>query len=54
LHGFIKKDQKTPKKDENQPCSSDRFLDPDNESITLQTMKKAANAVGMRLRIELA
>jgi antitoxin HicB len=35
-------------------CSLDRLLDPNNEAITLQTMKKAANAVGMRLRIELA
>ncbi len=31
-----------------------RLLDPDNESITLQTMKRAAQALGKRLRIEIA
>jgi len=34
--------------------SLDRLFDPSNESITLLTMKKAANAVGRRLKIELA
>ena len=34
-------------------CSLDRLLDPSNESITLLTMKKAANAVGRRIKIEL-
>ena len=34
-------------------CSLDRLLDPSNDSITLLTMKKAANAVGRRLKIEL-
>ena len=34
-------------------CVLDRLLDPHNESVTLQTMKKAASAVGRRLRIEL-
>lgn len=32
----------------------DRFLDPENEAVTLQTMQKAARAVGRRLRLELA
>jgi antitoxin HicB len=32
----------------------DRLLSPSNESITLQTMKKAADAVGRTLKIELA
>ena len=35
-------------------CSLDRLLDPSNESITLLTMKKAANAIGHRLKTELA
>ena len=30
-----------------------RLLDPDNESITLLTLKKAANVLGKKLRIEL-
>lgn len=34
-------------------CSLDRLLDPSNESVTLLTMKKAANAIGRRLKIEL-
>ena len=34
--------------------SLDRLLDPKNESITLQTMERAAQALGKRLRIELA
>lgn len=32
----------------------DRFLDPDNDSVTLQTMQNAAQAVGRRLKLELA
>ena len=32
----------------------DRFLDPDNDSVTLQTMQSAAKAVGRSLRLELA
>ena len=32
----------------------DRLLNPSDESITLQTMKKAACAVGRSLKIELA
>ncbi|MCW5699600.1 MAG: XRE family transcriptional regulator [Rhodospirillales bacterium] len=32
----------------------DRFLDPDNDSVTLQTMQNAAKAVGRSLRLELA
>ncbi len=34
--------------------SLERLLDPINESVTLHTMKKAASALGKRLRIELA
>jgi DNA-binding Xre family transcriptional regulator len=32
----------------------DRLLDPSNPSITLQTMDRAARALGKKLRIELA
>jgi hypothetical protein len=31
----------------------DRLLDPDNESVTLATLTRAAHAVGRRLRMEL-
>lgn len=31
----------------------DRLLDPDNESVTLHTMKKAAEAVGLKLELQL-
>jgi predicted XRE-type DNA-binding protein len=31
----------------------DRLLDPDNESITLLTLKKAASIMGKKLRLEL-
>lgn len=31
----------------------DRFLDPGNDAVTLQTLTRAANAVGRGLRIEL-
>lgn len=31
----------------------DRLLDPDNEGVTLHTLKRAAAVVGMRLEIEL-
>jgi len=34
-------------------CSLDRLLDPSNDSITLLTMKKAANAIGRTIKIEL-
>ncbi|MDO9529609.1 MAG: hypothetical protein Q7J27_10680 [Syntrophales bacterium] len=34
--------------------SLDRLLDPYNESVTFYTMKKAASAVGRKLKIELA
>jgi len=30
-----------------------RLLDPDNESITLLTLKRAANVLGKRIRLEL-
>jgi antitoxin HicB len=32
----------------------DRLLDPDNPSVTLDTLQRAATAVGRRLRLELA
>jgi hypothetical protein len=32
----------------------DRLLDPDNESVTLGTLSRAAHAVGRKLRLELA
>jgi antitoxin HicB len=32
----------------------DRLLDPENKSVTLSTLRRAASAVGKRLRIELA
>jgi antitoxin HicB len=32
----------------------DRLLDPDNPSVTLLTLEKAARALGQRIRIELA
>lgn len=35
-------------------ASLDRFLDPENTSVTLNTMVNAAKAVGKRLRIEVA
>jgi antitoxin HicB len=31
----------------------DRLLDPDNTSVTLRTLQKAASIVGRRLRLEL-
>jgi DNA-binding phage protein len=31
----------------------DRLLDPDNESVTLDTLTRAAQAVGRQLRLEL-
>ncbi|HEY0441025.1 MAG TPA: helix-turn-helix transcriptional regulator [Xanthobacteraceae bacterium] len=31
----------------------DRLLDPENESVTLATLSRAANAVGRQLRFEL-
>lgn len=34
-------------------ASLDRFLDPENTSVTLNTMVNASKAVGKRLRIEL-
>jgi DNA-binding Xre family transcriptional regulator len=32
----------------------DRLLDPDNGSVTLQTLERAAQALGKRLRVEFA
>ena len=34
--------------------SLNRLLDPENQSITLQTMERAAQALGKRLKIEIA
>ncbi len=34
--------------------SLDRLLDPENTSITLLTMERAAKAMGMRIKIELS
>lgn len=34
-------------------ASLNRLLDPSNPSVTLQTLERAANALGKRLRIEL-
>ncbi len=31
----------------------DRLLDPENDSVTLQTLKRAAEVIGKRLRLEL-
>ena len=35
-------------------ASLDRLLDPQNKSVTLQTLERAAEALGKRLRIEFA
>lgn len=32
----------------------DRLLDPENDSVTLQTLERAARALGKRLRVEFA
>jgi antitoxin HicB len=32
----------------------DRLLDPDNQSVTLSTLRRAATAIGRSLRVELA
>ncbi len=34
-------------------ASLERLLDPTNESVTLQTMKKAASVLGRKLKLEL-
>jgi antitoxin HicB len=34
-------------------ASLNRLLDPENESVTLQTMDRAANALGKHLHLEL-
>ena len=34
--------------------SLDRLLDPNNESVTLHTLRKAAHAIGRTVRVELA
>lgn len=35
-------------------ASLDRLLDPDNASVTLLTLERAAKALGRRIRVELA
>ena len=35
-------------------ASVDRLLDPENNAVTLQTLERAAEALGKRLRIEFA
>ena len=35
------------------PAQADRMLDPDNESVTLGTLARAAHAAGRKLRLEL-
>ena len=37
----------------NSRAAVNRLLDPENESITLLTLKKAANVLGKKLRLEL-
>ena len=34
--------------------SLDRLLDPENEAVTFNTLKKAANALGKKLMVRLA
>ncbi|HHC23986.1 MAG TPA: Fis family transcriptional regulator [Desulfobacterales bacterium] len=34
--------------------SLSRFLDPENQSVTLETIKKAASVLGRKIRFELA
>jgi len=57
LQEAINKEQLTKTALAAQLCTSraavNRLLDPDNESITLLTLKKAANVLGKKLRLEL-
>jgi DNA-binding Xre family transcriptional regulator len=57
LQEAIKKDHLTKTDLAAQLCTSraavNRLLDPENESITLLTLKKAANVLGKKLRLEL-
>ena len=39
---------------ETSPSQLDRLLDPDNTSITLESLERLARAVGKRLKVELA
>lgn len=41
------------KRMESSRSALDRLLDPENDSVTLATLIKAANAVGRQLRLEL-
>ena len=61
LHGFIKKSQKTPQTDlqlarrmKTSRSALERLLDPDNPSVTLLTLERAARALGKSITIELA
>ncbi len=38
---------------QDQPHQVDRLLDPENQSVTLQTLTRAAHAVGRTLHLEL-
>ena len=57
LQEAIEKEQLTKTALAAQLCTSraavNRLLDPENESITLLTLKRAANVLGKKLRLEL-
>jgi predicted XRE-type DNA-binding protein len=57
LQEIIKKEQLTKTalatRLETSRAAVDRLLDPENESITLLTLKKAANVLGKKLRFQL-
>lgn len=38
----------------NNDCGNDRLLDPNNASVTLDTIERAARVIGKRVRFELA
>jgi hypothetical protein len=56
-HGFIKKRRVTKAALARQMNTSraqlDRLLDPENQSVTLRTVARAANILGMKVQIEL-
>ena len=59
LHGLVKKTQNISKTDmakrlKTSRSQLDRLLDPDNETITLQTASRAAAVLGMTLEINLS
>ena len=61
LYAFVKKTQKTPareidlalKRMQASRAALARLLDPEQESVTLATLRKAAHVVGRQLRVEL-